>query len=156
MTTVGRLMLSALCLALVAEASSARERQAASNAGQEASLPRAEKKVVPSASPSQEKAAPAAEPQADTSSLPSGYVVHRDPDTGAFTTPSASDMAKLGAANRARLATREPVIEQTGVKGGTMVHLHGRFRNYMTLQVGKDGHVESNCTQNEEKAHVAH
>jgi hypothetical protein len=141
MTTVGRLMLSALCLALVAEASSAGERQAASNAGPEASRPRAEKKDVA---------------QAETSSQASGYVVHRDPDTGAITTPSASDMAKLGAGNRARLATREPVIEQSGAKGGTMVRLKGRFRSYMTMQVGKDGHVESNCTQNEEKAHVAH
>jgi hypothetical protein len=150
MRTVGRLLLSALSLALAARAAStAGKNDASAKRTVEGKRGGIHSRRAENTKPAQTTKA------ANDAPLAAGYVVHRDPDTGALTLPSASEIAALGAAERTRLSLKQPLLEQTGGKGGTMVRLKGQFRNYMTVQVGSDGRLASTCTQDEEAAHVA-
>jgi hypothetical protein len=146
MTTVGRLLLSAGCLALLGAASPDRERRADTDAATPAAPAAAQ--PAPAAAVDAEKAvAPAAE-----AALPSGYVVYRDPATGQIAPAPPGVSATLGS----RMVVDRPLFEETGRTGGVVVRLRGAFRNYMTVEVGKDGRLQTRCAQHGEADHVAH
>jgi hypothetical protein len=150
MTRTSRLLLSSCCAALLATTLPATEPRASEAAAvPSTSSPRDERKDVKAAAPTSTDATNAEAVPA------SGYVIGRDPSTGALRTPSASEIQALIRLDASRRSSLAILQEESGVKGSTKVRLKGRFRHYMTVQVGEDARLHSGCAQEEEHVHVA-
>ena len=81
---------------------------------------------------------------AESPSRDAGMVIYRDPATGEVVPPPPG---VVPAPTAAPAAPSSPLIERPGTTraGGSLVDLHGRFRNRVTVTKGADGRMQSRC-----------
>ncbi len=81
---------------------------------------------------------------AESPSRDAGMVIYRDPATGEVVPPPPG---VVPAPTDAPAAQASPLVERPGMTraGGSLVDLHGRFRNRVTVTKGADGRMESHC-----------
>lgn len=74
--------------------------------------------------------------------------VYRDPVTGEFTNPPQETSVPKAPGPDRQTVTLEPVpaLKETAIEsGGTLIHLQGRFRSYMSATKATDGKVTVHC-----------
>lgn len=73
---------------------------------------------------------------------------YRDPVTGEFTNPPQEASAPKAPDSDRQTVTLEPApaLKETAIEGGgTLIHLQGRFRSYMSATKAADGKVIVHC-----------
>lgn len=74
-------------------------------------------------------------------------VVARDPETGAFTVPTAEQRRRLFGSTPETSRDGAGIVELQGPNGAVGLDLRGRFQDYATVTIGKHGAKTFGCVQ---------
>jgi hypothetical protein len=81
-------------------------------------------------------------------------IVVRDPESGALVAPTPQQVrALMGASSEATSHSDAGLVERAGPGGAVILDLNGRFQEYATLSVGRDGKRHFGCVPGEAHAH---
>lgn len=111
--------------------------------------------TLPAAAGLQNTQAVEAEPviYRSNNSSAAGSRVYRDPTTGEFTSPPPTEVKVPNASTSTReaISTEPSTMQEKAIQGGgTLIHLQGHFRNYMSATKDATGKVTIHCDDKSE------